>query len=154
MTLDDFIPTYTGKFVEFDGKYPNQCVDLIKLYNRDVIGAPQIMGNAIDYQNNPLPTFYTYEKNTLLYIPPRGAIAVFNEKWGNGLGHTGIVTKAWIMKLTLFEQNNPVGNPCTEIVHNYLQILGFLVPKEQKDDDKYNQLVDELRSIVNRYPKL
>ena len=40
MTLEDFIITYIGKKVDFDGSYGAQCVDLFRQYNKDVWGNP------------------------------------------------------------------------------------------------------------------
>src|SRR3990167_6622370 len=111
MTFDEFIDKYRGQKVEFDGIYEYQCVDLVKMYNKEVIGAPQIMGNAKDYAKNPLPEYYEYMVNHLWYIPQKGAIAVWNGNVGEGNGHVAIVTTASLMKFRSFDQNWPKGSP-------------------------------------------
>ena len=153
MSLDEFITNWTGKKITFDPKYPGECTAVAAQYNQDVIGAPRLWGIPIDYIKNPLPSFYSYETNYLWYIPPRGAIAIWNDKWGEGNGHCGIVTEASIMSLKTFEENNPIGSPCMIINHNYTNIAGFLVPRDQTILNLYNNLVDELRTVVNKYPK-
>lgn len=129
MLLDDFIATNLGKKVELYGEPRYQCVDLVEQYNRDVIGAPRLYGNAADFARNPQPNFYTYIKNTLMYIPPRGAIAVWNRNVGNGNGHTAIVLEANLMKFKSLDQNWPQGDPVLVVDHDYKNVDGFLVPK-------------------------
>lgn len=154
MTLDEFKAQHIGKKVEFDGKYEYQCVDLTKFYNRDVVNAPDIMGNAVDYVKNPLPGYYDFHDNPLWYIPPAGAIAIWNNKIGDGFGHVGIVLSASIFSFTSLDQNWPTGSPVAEIKHNYTNVAGFLIPRKNDGITKYNMLVDELRALVNRYAKL
>ena len=38
MTFDNFITKYNGKFIDFDGYYGYQCVDLARQYIKDVLG--------------------------------------------------------------------------------------------------------------------
>lgn len=37
--LDAFVTKYNGKYIDYDGMYGAQCVDLFNFYNRDVMGA-------------------------------------------------------------------------------------------------------------------
>jgi len=154
MTLDEFVTKYKGQKIEFDGKYEFQCVDLTKLYNKEVIAAPTLMGNAIDYLNNPLPAFYEFKTNPLWYIPPRGAIAIWNNKVGGGFGHVAIILSASLLQFRSLDQNWPTGAPVTEVDHVYKDVAGFLVPRAQDILSKYNALVDDLRALSVRYPKL
>ena len=154
MTLDEFVKKYEGKKIEFDGMYDYQCVDLVQQYNKDVVGAPPMSGNGKDYDRNPRPTHYAYHKNTLWYIPPRGAIAVWSENVGDGFGHVAIVLDASLMSFTSLDQNWPFGGEVQQVKHNYRNVLSFLVPRDNDVVEKYNALVDEIRRISKQFPKL
>lgn len=154
MTLDEFIAKYKGKHLNQDGVYGNQCVDLTKAYHKEVIGGEFLAGNAIDYLKNPEPKYYEYKDDHLWYVPPKGAIAIFKATYGGGRGHVGIVISASIMRVVLFEQNSPPGAPCQITEYTYNDIIGYLVPRPQQLDIPYNQLVDDLRRLINKYPKI
>ena len=154
MTLEEFIKKYKGRAAEFEGIYPNQCMDLIEFYNRDVIGAPRLGGNAKDLISNPRPNFYEYKYNYPWYIPPRGSIAVWNGNVGKGFGHTAIVLEANLLAFKSLDQNWPVGAIVTETDHNYFNVQGFLVPRPLDIRIVYNTLVDDMRSLINKYPRL
>lgn len=154
MTLDEFRTKYLGKQVEFDGVYEYQCVDLTKAYCKEVLETPVIMGNAIDYNKNPLPAHFEYHINHLWYVPPRGAIAVWNNQVGGGFGHVGVVLEASLMKFTSLDQNWPKGAPVSDVQHNYTNVSGFLVKRRTDVLSKYNFLVDDLRTLATRYPKI
>ena len=96
MTFDEFVKTYNGKAIDYDGGYGVQCVDLIKLYLDKVfnikIGA---IGNAEAYWNkynsvSALNQNFERIPNTPLFIPQKGDIAV----WGTGLSKNGHVAIA------------------------------------------------------------
>lgn len=154
MTLDEFISKWIGKKIENDGKYPYQCVDLTKQYSQDVIGTPPLMGNAKEYATNPLPKYYQYHDNPLWYIPPRGAIAIWGADEGGGDGHVGVVTSANIMNFESFDQNWPPGAPATIVKHTYRHVIGFLIPIPANTASRYNELIDQLRALATKYPKV
>lgn len=151
MTLDEFKRQYLNKYVDFDGVYNYQCVDLIKFYNRDVVKAPPIQGNAKDYIRNPLPSHYILNANTPLYIPPYGSIAIWNGNVGKGFGHVSIVLTAKLFTFESLDQNWPEGAVVSIVKHNYKNVEGFLVPRGFDLGGSYNQLVMELRGLVNKY---
>ena len=154
ITLEEFVAKYEGEKVEFDGKYDYQCVDLVQQYNKDVIGAPPMSGNGKDYDRNPRPTHYAYHKNTLWYIPPRGAVAVWNGNVGGGFGHVSVVLEASLMRFTSLDQNWPIGGEVQKVKHNYTNVLSFLVPRGEDIALRYNVLVDEIRRITRQFPKI
>jgi hypothetical protein len=41
MTIGEFIKKWNGKVCDFDGKYGSQCVDLYRMYVKEVLGYPQ-----------------------------------------------------------------------------------------------------------------
>jgi len=75
MTLDEFVITYDGQQVEFDGAFFYQCVDLVEQYMQDVLGL-QVqtgLGNAHAYYDDfyNIPFLYnnfdriTYDGNDI-----------------------------------------------------------------------------------------
>ena len=154
MTLDEFVAVNKGKQIDADGVYEYQCVDLIKQYNKDVIGAPIWTGDPKDYVTNPRPAFYTYEKNTPWYVPPRGSIAIWNGNEGGGHGHTGIVLTSSVLRFSSLDQNWPKGSPVSVVQHNYSNVAGFLVPRKIDAFTAYNQLLSEIQALVSKYPKI
>ena len=151
MTLSDFINARIGKQVDFDGQYGYQCVDLVEFYNHDVVGAPALGGNAVDLARNPQPNFYSYNANTPFYIPPAGAIAIWNTNLGDGYGHCAIVLNASLMSFVSLDQNWPKGAPVSKVTHNYQNVIGFLVPRVSNPAERYNSLVNDLRTLVGNY---
>jgi len=151
MTLAEFVTKYKGQHIEFDGLYLYQCVDLVQLYNKEVIGAPPLKGNAKEYANNPRSDFYEYKINYLWYIPPRGSIAVWGGNLGAGFGHVSVVLEASLTKFTSLDQNWPTGAPVTEVLHIYSNVLGFLVPRSNDVTSIHNALVLDLQRLVGIY---
>ncbi len=133
-TIDEFVATWEGKFNNFDGALGPQCVDIVQQYNKDVINAPRLYGNAVDFIKNPEPNYYDYFVNTLTYIPPVGAIGVWNNKVGDGSGHVAIVLSANILTFKSFDQNWPTGTVVHVQGHNYINVAGFLVAKKERPD--------------------
>jgi len=154
MTLDTFIKNNNGEKVEFDGKYDFQCVDLVQFYNRDVIGGPKFSGNAKEYCRNQHPSHYSLRKNTPLYIPPRGSIAVWNNKVGGGFGHNAIVLSASLMRFTSLDQNWPTGAPVSVVRHTYRHVNCFLIPRGRDLLSQYNDLRAGMSDLLKRFPHL
>lgn len=138
----NFFNQWNNRRADFDNVYGNQCVDVFKYFNRDVVGGPAVKGNAIDYWNNYPKTHYTRIVNTITAIPKIGDVAIFEVSKLLPLGHIAVVNWANLFILNLFEQNWPVqgyydrkGNfigtgKCHFRNHNYLspKIKGWLHP--------------------------
>lgn len=132
MNINDFVEKWNGKKVEYDGAYPNQCVDLTKRWQSDNKW-PVMRGNAIQWSwPSHYGSSYTFVRNGLHNKPDPGDIVVFK----SGLyGHIGVCVQADYLNLTCFEQNNPVGAPCRTVFHRYyglgtsMPVLGWLKKK-------------------------
>jgi hypothetical protein len=158
MTLDVFEANAVGKKLDFDGKFGFQCMDLIEFYNRDVIGAPRLFGNAIDLLKNPQPNYYDVHDNGLTYIPPRGAIAVWNNKVGGGFGHVAIVLSADLFSFTCLEQDGLTQEGTKVSKYAYRNVQLFLVAKPgantipvtaaQQLLEEYKKKVSDARTII------
>ncbi|GHV84381.1 hypothetical protein AGMMS50212_17210 [Spirochaetia bacterium] len=110
MTLKEFVDTYNGKKVDFDGAFGAQCVDLFRQYNHDVFGLPHtgaVEGAIQLYTNYPkLPVEAGYY-DRIEYsgnIPLEGDAVIFGETSKNKYGHVAIVLYATKSEIVVFEQ--------------------------------------------------
>lgn len=131
MSVDQFIAKHNGGKWDFDGAYGAQCVDLIQYYNRDVVGAPRLGGNAKDLYANASGNHY--HKLGAGTTPVKGDVAVWGSSVGGGYGHAGIVTADQGGSVRILSQNNhhPYnGTTPTEIISmSKSGIIGYLRPK-------------------------
>lgn len=131
MTVDQFIAKHNGHKWDFDGAYGAQCVDLIQFYNRDVVGAPRLSGNAKDLYGNASGNHY--HKLGAGTAPAKGDVAVWGASVGGGYGHAGIVTADLGGSVRILSQNNHSpynGTTPTEIISmSKSGIIGYLRPK-------------------------
>lgn len=114
MTHEQFLEKYLRTAQDFDGAYWTQCVDLARLYSKEVLGIPlgSFGGTARSGWLNKKKTFdvkkWTKVVNSPTAIPPRGAIIFYDEP---GLtGHVAIVHDATVNDVTVIEQNGATGN--------------------------------------------
>lgn len=131
ISVDKFFAKYNGKRVDVDNypkNNPYQCVDLIKLYYREVVGIAPQTGNAKDYWTKYPSKYLLRIKNTLKFVPQKGDIFIFN--WGY-YGHIGICTgKGNWLWFQGFEQNYPLGTATGYRTHNYRGFYGVLRPRK------------------------
>lgn len=147
MTYLDFKNKYIGHGIDFDGYYGFQCMDLAEQYNKEVIGANKIGGNAKDAVTNYDKTKYTYIVNTPTGVPTQGDIMVWGAMPGNSYGHIAIFDHGDINSFTSLDQNWPVGSITHLQSHNYNYLLGWLHPKSQSIGD--DVLVSQIQAVMN-----
>lgn len=141
-----FFKKWMNKGLDIDKTYGNQCKDVFSQFNKDIVGAPYIVGDPIVMWNkyDTLPTlrrYYEKINNTLLGVPRIGDVIIF--KLGS-TGHISICTRnANVLYFTSFDQNWPKqgyydknGNfigtgVCHYVTHNYLspQVVGWFRTK-------------------------
>lgn len=133
--VNSFFAKYDDKKIDFDGLYGAQCVDLIKFYFQEVIGIdPKARGNAVNYWDN-CPELDQIP-NTPTGVPEKGDIIIWNAKIGGGSGHIAIATgKGDTNNFDSFDQNWPTGSACHYQGHNYLNVIGWLQPKNINDPE-------------------
>lgn len=96
-----WVRTQEGKWIDEDGWYGAQCVDLILAYCH-FLGVNPPRGNAKDWIYLPMPSGWKRVQNTRSYLPEPGEIVV----WSRGkFGHIGIVVSADLRRFTSLEQN-------------------------------------------------
>ena len=152
MNYNEFISTYLGKAIDYDGGYGVQCVDLIKLYLDKVfnlkIGA---IGNAHVYFDNYdkvdiLKNNFTRIANTPDFIPNKGDIVVWSTAQGNGCGHIAIASGEGTTTYFYSYEQNWNGKAMKKVYHTYTNVLGVLRPKDQT---KINGGEEEMKRYKN-----
>ncbi len=129
MTTQEFLNQYLGQGVDFDGYYGDQCVDEVQFYNRDVIGAPSLTGNAADIWNTYPQDFYDRIDNAPDNFPQFGDIVIWSGNLNGGPGHIAIAIAGNVNTFLSLDQNWVKGDPCKGVNHDYGNVLGFLRPK-------------------------
>jgi hypothetical protein len=125
-----WINSNNGRFMDFDGQFGAQCVDVFQYYNRDVVGGPQVWGNGKDYW----PQAALQGKYTRLgpgVAAQFGDVMCWNGHYGlvNGImyGHIAIVVKdlgnGWVETLS----QNP--GPAHFVNLSKQGLQGYLRPK-------------------------
>ena len=136
MSFEEFIIKYNGKKVDYDGAYGAQCVDLFRLYNREVWGNPHTgavdgaKDLVVNYERMPL------EQRFLSLVPvdrdivKAGDVAVWNATEVNKYGHVAIVVGVLgDESLIVFEQDGFKQDGAKLNVRSSKNLLGFLRKK-------------------------
>lgn len=143
MTREEFITKWTGKPVDFDGIYPNQCMDLMHQYAYDVLGITDkaVLAKpwaAQVYTQFSWDNYFERIGNTATGVPQAGDIILWEEALNyddsvkHGFGHVAIVIEANVKSFKSFDANWPTGSlPHIQQHDNYAHVLGWLRPKIQ-----------------------
>jgi uncharacterized coiled-coil protein SlyX len=147
MTYTEFKDKWLGKGIDFDGKYGFQCVDVYRMYVKEVLGVPQsppVVG-AKDIWDNYLKEYFTRIENTVEAVPKQGDVII----WSVGTyGHIAICDSANKDSFISFEQNwtHLDGTGVTELrTHQYKNVLGWLRPIINSNID----ITDEQKRILD-----
>ncbi len=138
--IDYFLSANEGQYMDFDGSYGNQCVDLFNYYNQQVVGAPWIgtplTGGAVDlwnnFNNSAAPGYYRPISNTPDGVPRYGDVMIWDAnvpRVTGPAGHVSIFLEGDVHQFTSFDQNYPTGSACHHQHHSdYTGVLGWLRP--------------------------
>lgn len=133
-----------NKFLDFDGYYGPQCVDLVQYWSKE-IGGPRFWGDAKDIYDQA-GTFFTQVPNTPTAVPKVGDIVVWAGSYNGGPGHVGISNGIGdVNKFEAFEQNDPTGSNSHLKSYNYNKVMGWLSPK---GDDCEKKLAESLEEVI------
>ena len=150
MTFADFLTKYNGKYIDFDGYYGAQCMDLMHQYcleflgisDHSVLAAPcakDVYNNFSTIKGNEL---FEQIGNTPTGVPQDGDIMF----WNTGTyGHVAIFLEGTISTFNSFDQNWPVGSPNHIQNHTYSNVLGWLRFKGLPVMDN-QAMIDQLRA--------
>jgi len=132
MTYNEFKAKWLGKPVNYDNFAGAQCMDVYRMYVKEVLNVPQSppVAGAKNVWDTYLSEYFDRVLNTPDGVPEQGCIAI----WGHGTyGHVGVVDSADKQYLTCFEQNwvEMDGSGVSELrKHTYANVLGWLKPKQ------------------------
>ena len=129
----DWVYAQEGKYLDYDGAYGAQCVDLIQYYYAYFGKTSYAVGNACKYVTNNLPDGWIRIQNTSDFVPEPGDIAV----WGtelNETGHVSIVLSANKNSFVSMDQNWPRGSYCKQVSHSYGKFWGVIRPNFDEHD--------------------
>lgn len=136
MNYQEFINTYNGKSIDYDGVAGVQCVDFAKIYLDKVFGIKAgAWGNAHAYYDNynniaELKNNFDRIANTPSFIPQKGDICVWSTSL-NGYGHISIATGEGNTNTFYTYDQNWNGKTIKKVAHNYRCFLGVLRAKDQ-----------------------
>jgi len=148
MTLQEFIDKWLGKKCDFDGFYGGQCVDLYRMYVKEVLDFPQSpgVGGAAEIWDSADPDLYDFITNSPTAVPNYGDIVIWNRKAGGGFGHVDIFLSGDANTFLGLDQNWPTLSVVTKTQHNYTNVIGWLRPKKKADplDPRIAELQKEI----------
>ena len=137
MTLQNFFNKYNCRYLDYDGAFGNQCVDVMRAYVKEVYGLNPY--TAIPPRGNAKYIFKSFVDNADFIkilngrtnAPESGDIIFFKTSlfypWLYGFaGHVEIVDQADSMNMINFAQNWPTGSPCHYQKRKYKDCLGWL----------------------------
>lgn len=149
VTLDQFISKWTGKGIDFDKVYGDQCMDLMHQYiveclgitDGKVLAAPA--AKDIWSTNVPGKSLFTTTANGPFNVPSKGDIIIFGTEVGQ-YGHVAIFIKGDVNSLTTFDQNWNSHAYCEQVTHKYGGAKGVLGWLTLRQAVKYVSSVDIL----------
>lgn len=134
MNLTDFVNSYAGKKVDFDGAYGAQCVDLFRQYCKDVLraGHTGAVEGAKDLflKYHELPAECKYFERIAGVFPEIGDVCVWDKTDKNKYGHVAICIgySVSLDKLIVFEQDGFKQDGAKLAVRDIDGLLGVLRP--------------------------
>lgn len=159
MTYAQFKQRYFNGFVDFDGAYGFQCVDLFRLYVKEVMSTPQpkgVIGAAdfwTNYDSDPnLNQHFTKISNTPDGVPNQGDVVIWSKKYGP-YGHIALIDNATVNGFTALSQNDPTGQPTILKQYKYTNVLGWMRPKKESMStiSIEQKVFEELVSKASKY---
>lgn len=130
MNLTEFIQKYSGEYINFDAVYGPQCMDLYRMYVKEVLCLPQSAPVAVaaDVWRRYPAAHYTRIINTPTNYPTPGDIVIWS-RWYGPAGHIAIAVTADSKGLICFSQNDPTGERAGLRRYGYRSVYGWLHPK-------------------------
>lgn len=134
ISFDDFITTWTGKGIDFDHVFGDQCVDLYHQYCQDVFGiyTPPVPVAKDLWTTYPTQSFDRIA-NTPSGVPSKGDVMIYGPYgtiYGQA-GHVDVFIAGDVTYYTAFSQNFPTGSLCHVQKHDYRGVIGWLHFKGQ-----------------------
>lgn len=130
-----YLDSLAGKWWDWDGVYGAQCFDLANFYWYFVTGRSLkgLYAKDIPFQNN-FDGYATVIENYDAFVPQKGDLVIFNNRYGGGAGHVAIVLSANLNTFVSLDQNwfgGARNNPpevAQRITHYYDNPMYFIRP--------------------------
>lgn len=106
----NWVKSKVGQYLDMDGAYGAQCVDLILAYY-DYLGVARSSGNGADYAWNTLPAGWSRVQGG---HPQKGDILVYGASGNNPYGHVAIYESDY----STYHQNFD-GSPVRQVTYRY-----------------------------------
>lgn len=140
--INKLVNSYLGKYVDFDGYYAFQCMDLAVSYVYKLTdGSFRMYGNAKDAINNKFPSGWKVIRNQPSTVPKKGWIAVYTTGIYRQYGHIGIVYNGGnTSQFQILEQNfdGLANSPAKLRWDNYSGLTHFIVPPTKTSTSSSN----------------
>lgn len=149
MNLQEFIKKYEGKVVDNDGAYGGQCMDLMHFYVREVLELDSKQLSAPGAYQSYVKGGPDFDKiSYVLGTAPKAGDLVY---WDHAqYGHVDICIEDGDENGFIgFDQNWPVGAPCSKVNHNYRNVVGWLRSKHHQPTPP-NQLQKKRMKIIEK----
>jgi hypothetical protein len=76
---------------------------------------------------------FTLIKNMPEALPRYDDVMIWNRKKGQGYGHVSVFIHGDAIDFTSFDQNWSTISKCADTRHDYVNVVGWLHPKNQKE---------------------
>lgn len=140
--INKIVNSYLGKYVDFDGYYAFQCMDLAVSYVYKLTdGSFRMYGNAKDAIDNKFPNGWKVIRNQASTVPKKGWIAVYTTGVYQQYGHIGIVYNGGnTSQFQILEQNfdGLANSPAKLRWDNYSGLTHFIVPPTKTSTSSSN----------------
>lgn len=135
MTTQGFFNKYNNRYLDWDGHWGAQCMDLLRVFLKECLGLDPYVLPPVQYAKqvflNFKPNRYFIKVfNTPTGVPKKGDIVFWNyypfvTGWA---GHVAIFNSGDVNTLITFDQNYPTNSPCHFQKHSYKGVMGWLHP--------------------------
>lgn len=128
MTLQEFVNKWNGRRIDFDGSWGYQCIDLYRMYVKEVLQFPQspsVIG-AKDVWTTYLKDRFERIKKGVSITPKAGDIVIWTSMPGNSYGHIAVALKSDNKGFISLDQNFPLNSRVHQQYHDYSYVLGWL----------------------------
>ena len=151
--VNNFVAEHEGEIVGYPSvSYNGECLSLVKVYIKEVFGInppPSGSNSAYGYWSNfpsPLDTVFEKIPNTNTSIPNKGDIIIWKPWTGNPYGHIDICIddSATVDRFKGFDANWG-GRDAHTVEHDYNNVIGYLRPKLEVEND----MTDEQKRILD-----
>jgi len=133
MKLNDFVKKHTGEKVDFDGLYGAQCVDLFRVYCRDVLGIGHT--GSVDGAKDLFLKYDILDKEKKAFFRIKEQLGTYYKSgdvlvWGatktNPYGHVAILLTEMSGDVLVFEQNGIKQDGAKIVLRSKENLLGAL----------------------------